>query len=384
MVSESILPFHVSIPDSDLVDLRGRLIQTRWPEREPVGDWSQGVPLSKIQELCAYWRDHYDWRRCERLINSWPQYQTTIDGLDIHFVHIRSVNTNAMPMIMTHGWPGSILEFRKVVGPLTNPVVHGGSAEDAFHLVIPSLPGYGFSAKPDEPGWGLERIARAWVTLMQRLGYHRYCAQGGDWGADITAQMGNLSPPGLVAVHMNSVFFDARREIRGSPTVTEAKALAFQEKYEGDEYGYFKLQGTRPQTIGYALADSPAGQAAWIYEKIWMWSSHDGDVEHVLDRDEILDGIMLYWLTNSGASSARLYWRGPDSTAFDIDIPVGISQFYGDLLYAPREWGERYYKNIVHWRELDCGGHFAAWEQPELFVGEVRDCFRHVRGINSS
>ena len=378
-MSDLIEPFLIAVPQRELDDLKRRLAQARWPERETVDDWSQGAPLEKVRALCDYWRDRYDWRRCEATLNGWDQHRITLDGLGIHFLHVRSPEPDALPMIMTHGWPGSVIEFHKVIGPLTDPVAHGGDARDAFHLVLPSLPGYGFSDKPTAPGWGFGRIARAWVTLMDRLGYDRYVAQGGDWGADITAHLGTTRPPGLAAIHLNSLFFDTEREVRGDPKPDEREAIAKGKYFADWEYGYYKLQGTRPQTVGYGLADSPVLQAAWIYEKLQAWSDNPGDVEQILSLDEMLDNIMLYWLPNAGASSGRLYWKNGDDTALPIDLPVGVSQFAGAPEYAPRSWAERYYRNIIHWNELDRGGHFAAFEQPEPFVREIRDCFRSIR-----
>lgn len=379
MKDSSIRPFELAVPQQELDDLQQRLSRTRWPERETVTDWTQGAPLEKVRALCAYWRDRYDWRRCETMLNGWNQQRTILDDLDIHFLHIRSPEPDALPLLMTHGWPGSVMEFHKVIGPLTDPVAHGGKAGDAFHLVLPSLPGYGFSDKPTAPGWGFERIARAWVTLMDRLGYDRYVAQGGDWGADITAQLGTTHPPGLLAIHLNTLFFKPERELRGEPSPGEQVAIAKADYFAEWEYGYFKQQGTRPQTLGYGLADSPALQASWIYEKLHAWSHHPGDVEKVLSMDEMLDNIMLYWLPNAGASSARLYWKNDDNTALPIDLPVGVSQSLNGLEYAPRLWADRYYGNIIHWNELNRGGHFAAFEQPELFIEEIRTCFRQIR-----
>jgi len=379
-----VKPFQLSIPETELEDLQRRLQNTRWPDREPVNDWSQGVPLAKVQELCEYWRETYDWRRCEAMLNNWNQYHTTIDGVKVHFLHIRSPEPDALPMIMTHGWPGSVLEFNKVIGLLTDPVAHGGRAVDAFHLILPSLPGYGFSRKPTETGWGFVQIANAWGILMERLGYHHYVAQGGDWGADVTASFASNPPSGLAAVHLSTAFFNAKHEIRGQPSAAESKAAEMQQLFEMDEYGYFKIQGTRPQTVGYGLADSPAGQAAWIYEKISKWSQHSGDVESILSKDEILDNIMLYWLPNAATSSARQYWENEDNTALPIKIPVGVSLFPGDQYYATRTWGERYYENIIHWKDVEKGGHFAAWEVPEIFLREVRDCFRSIHHAKES
>jgi pimeloyl-ACP methyl ester carboxylesterase len=371
MDSDAIRPFKISIPQSDLDDLHHRLASTRWPDRETVSDWSQGAPLSALQDLCHHWQHTYSWSRCETLLNSYPQYHTTIDGLNIHFLHITSPHATALPLLLTHGWPGSILEFRHVIAPLTQPE----KEEEAFHLIIPSLPGYGFSSKPTTPGWGIKRIAAAWKILMERLGYEHWVAQGGDWGADITAYLAHDPPPSLAGIHLNSLFFMPSKELRPNqtPTAEEAKAFEKHNHFETHETGYFKLQATRPQTLGYGLSDSPVACAAWLYEKLHAWSSSP------LPKDEVLDNIMLYWLTNSITSSTRLYWEDVDATDLKIDIPVGVSVPEGDLTYAPRSWGERYYGDIVWWNEVG-GGHFLAWEEPGCFVGEVRGCFEGLRG----
>lgn len=375
-------PFRLSVPETQLEDLKQRLRLTRWPIRETVDDWSQGVPLQTMKDLHEYWIQSYDWRRCEAWLNDAGQYTAKIDGLTIHFLHIRSSESKAMPLLLLHGWPGSVLEFRKVVDKLSDPVRHGASSSDAFHLVIPSLPGYGFSSAPTQSAFKLYDMAKVMAKLMEALGYRRWVAQGGDWGADICAVMASRRPPeSLIGVHVNTAFFDARKEIAGGVPSSDAEELALRKQvlFETQEDGYFKLQATRPQTIGYALADSPMGQAAWIYEKLYMWTQNSGKLEDVLSRDEILDNIMLYWLTNTGASSARLYWEDKDGIDMPIDIPVGVSIFPGDLVYAPRAWGERYYSRLVHWNEVERGGHFAAWEVPDMFIREVRECFRHVR-----
>ncbi|KAF2494590.1 epoxide hydrolase, partial [Lophium mytilinum] len=383
--SKSIHPFKLSIPLSTLDDLQTRLRLTRWPDKETVTDWSQGVPLATIKELCEYWQTKYDWRRCEALLNSYPQFTTTIDDVEIYLLHIRSKHENALPMILTHGWPGSILEFRHVIDKLVDPESHGGSPKDAFHLVIPALPGYAFSSKPTETGWDYRRTARAWAELMQRLGYadSGWVAQGGDWGAHVVASLGHQAPKGLKSVHMNSIFLEPKKEIQISSQdkTGEERAMQRDRHRDKEHYGYYTQMSTRPQTVGYGLADSPVAQAAWIYEKLRDWSYHDGNVETVFSKDEMLDTIMLYWLSNSGTSSARYYWECGwfDSTAWSIDIPVGVSWFPGDSTYGPREWCERYYKNIVHWKEMDRGGHFAAWEVPNLFVAEIREWRSKIR-----
>lgn len=377
---EALVPFRAEVPQVLLDDLAARLTLTRWPERETVDDWSQGAPLAKVRALVEYWRTGYDWRRCEAALNTWPQYRTVIDGLPIHFLHVRSPHPQAMPLVLTHGWPGSVLEFLKVIGPLTDPVAHGGKPEDAFHVVIPSLPGYGFSGKPDVPGWGVERIADAWGVLMARLGYARFGAQGGDWGSAVTRAMAERQVPGLAGIHLNMVICLPPDD----ETFADAEAREGRDVFAAFREwgtGYSAIQSTRPQTLGYALADSPAGQAAWIYEKFQAWTQNGGDPEDALSRDEMLDTITLYWLTNSAASSARLYWQS-FRTAFGgqpLDLPVACSIFPGELGRPPRRWAERVFSNIVHWNRTAKGGHFAAFEQPEIFVEEVRAGFRPMR-----
>jgi pimeloyl-ACP methyl ester carboxylesterase len=383
-MGKKIRPFEVAIPEVELEDLRRRLKATRWPDGETPDDWSQGVPLSYMREVCQYWANDYDWRRCENLLNSMDQFQTEIDGLDIHFLHIRSPHAKALPLLISHGWPGSILEFRHVVGPLTNPTAHGGEASDAFHVIAPSLPGYGFSGKPEAPGWSVQRIAAGWEQLMARLGYDHYVAQGGDWGSAITRQIGvNANAQNdkhCQGIHLNMVTERPDPETMDDLTDFERKALASAKHYVDWDSGYSKQQSTRPQTLGYGLADSPAGQAAWILEKFWAWADCDGHPENALSRDDMLDNIMLYWLPGTGASSARLYWEsfGRRSTD-DVAIPVGCSLFPKDIFAASRRWAEKRFHNIIHWNELQKGGHFAAMEQPELFVEELRSCFRILR-----
>jgi pimeloyl-ACP methyl ester carboxylesterase len=379
-MSEAISPFTLAIPQADLDDLKARLGRTRWPDRETVEDWSQGAPLAKVQALCAHWREKYDWRRCEGRLNALGQYKTTLDGLSIHFLHVRSKHENAMPLLITHGWPGSVIEFMKVIGPLTDPTAHGGKAEDAFHVIAPSLPGYGFSEKPRETGWGVPRIAMAWIGLMQRLGYERWVAQGGDWGAAVTTAIGLIRPPGCAAIHVNMPLVFPTPEDAAGATPAELKSLASMQFYQEKDSGYSKQQATRPQSLGYGLVDSPAGQAAWIYEKMYAWTDNKGVPEDALSMDEMLDNIMLYWLPGTGASSARLYWESFASFAsIKLEAPVGASIYPKEIFRPSRRWAERQMSNIIHWNELDRGGHFAAWEQPELYVGEVRACFRKVR-----
>ncbi|KPI34521.1 putative epoxide hydrolase [Cyphellophora attinorum] len=383
----SIRPFKISVSDSEIHDLHQRLDHARWPEEATVSDWSQGVPLSVVQDLCAYWRHDYDWRRCEDVLNSYPHFKTEIDGVDIHFWHIRSKHHDALPMIMTNGWPESIVTFLKLIDPLIDPTRHGGKAEDAFHLIIPSMPGYGFSGKPKKSGWTSAKMAVAWAELMGRLGYTRYVAQGGDWGADIVAELAsNSPPPALVAVHFNTLFFDAKKETsqaKGRLTEGEQHALALLEKWDRAESAYMLQYATRPQTLGYALSDSPSGLLAWIFEKISAWSQDEPgkhkDVLTMLTKDEILDNVMVYWWTNTLTSSTRLYWENPDACDLPIRLPVGVSQFQGENGYVPKHWAERYYSNIVHWHELKKGGHFAPWTVPQLFVKELRECFALVR-----
>jgi pimeloyl-ACP methyl ester carboxylesterase len=380
-VSNAIEPFVLSVAQSELDDLQRRLGQTRWPERQTVNGWEQGAPLQDVQALCAYWRDRYDWRRCEAMLNGFGQYRTAIDGLGIHFLHIRSPEPDALPMVMTHGWPGSVIEFHQVIGPLTDPAAHGGDPRSAFHLVLPSLPGFGFSDKPDAAGWGVDRIARAWATLMSRLGYQKYVAQGGDWGAFVTAAIGAARPAGCVGVHLNTVNAPPREGAAADPNPEEQDAFALMRRYGQEEFGYAKQMGTRPQTIGYALSDTPAGQAAWIYEKLRGWSDSPDGPEALFGMDAMLDNIMLYWFPNAGASSARLYWEslGDASMSKPIDLPIGVTIFPKDINKSPRRWAEPFFKNIMHWNEVARGGHFGAFEQPGTFVQELQDCFRTLR-----
>jgi pimeloyl-ACP methyl ester carboxylesterase len=370
----------IAISQADLDDLIRRLSHARLPEAETEAGWQQGVPLERMRALIDTWRDDYDWRACEARINALGPSRTEIDGLDIHFLHIRSPHDGALPLILTHGWPGSVLEFTKVVAPLTEPTLHGGTADQAFHVVIPSLPGYGFSAKPKATGWGVEHIARAWAELMVRLGYRHFVAQGGDWGSAVTVHLGALAPQGLIGIHVNML--TARPDVLGSDLDEDERgALAAQAHYANVESAYARLQATRPQTIGYALADSPAGQAAWIYEKFQRWSDCDGDPETILPRHELLDIITQYWLTNSGASSARLYYESLASfRPVKVTLPTAVSIFPKDIVKAPRKWADQVFPNIIHWNDLPRGGHFAALEQPELFVSELRQAFAPLRG----
>ena len=382
-MDQEILPLRIEVPESELVDLRRRLRQTRWPEHEPVADWSQGVPLAYLRGLCEYWAYGYDWRPAEARLNALPQFQTDIDGIRIVFAHVRSPNPAALPLILTHGWPGSVMEFMKVIGPLSNP----DDAADAFHVVCPTLPGYGFSGKPERPGWDVERIARAWAVLMERLGYSRYGAAGSDWGSSVSTLLGQYDRTHVAGVHLIPPLAGPDPATFADLTDAERTALASLEYSAEWDSGYSREHATRPQTIGYALVDSPAALAAWIVEKFWSWTDHSGDLDSVLTRDELLDNLMLYWLPGTGASAARLYWEsirqvnkwisGP--SADTVDVPVGCSVFPRELQRPSRRWAARRFTDIRYWNEPPRGGHFAAFEQPGLFAEEVRAFFRLVR-----
>ncbi|WP_406314731.1 epoxide hydrolase [Streptosporangium sp. NBC_01639] len=386
-MSHLVTPFRLNVPEADLRDLRDRLARTRWPEKETVDDWSQGVPLAYLRELCRYWAEEYDWRATERRLNALPQFRTTVDGLGIHFAHVRSPHEDALPLVLTHGWPGSIVEFLKVIGPLTDPPAHGGDAADAFHVVCPSLPGYGFSDKPTGTGWGVERIAAAWTRLMACLGYDRYGAQGGDWGTSITASIGQQDPGHVAGIHLMPPLAAPDPATMDDLTDAERTALAALERAREWEDGYSLEQSTRPQTIGYGLVDSPALLCAWIMEKFRSWTDCDGHPENALGRDELLDNLMLYWLPGTGASAARLYWesfkqvqrRFAGATTDVVTVPTGCSIFPKEHPRPSRRWAAKRFTDIRHWNELDRGGHFAAFEQPEAFVDEVRTFFRLVR-----
>lgn len=380
-MSSSLQPFRVQVAQADLDDLHMRLARTRWPERETVNDWSQGVPLQAARELVDHWQHRYDWRRCEAALNRYEQFTTPIDDVSIHFLHVRSKHAGARPLLLTHGWPGAVLEFLDVIGPLTDPTAHGGTADDAFHLVIPTLPGFGFSGKPTTKGWSVPRIAQAWHELMTRLGYREYAAQGGDWGAAVTTALGALRPPGLQSIHVNMPLV-LPRDPGSDHTPQEAAMLAAMQEYAEWDSGYSHQQSTRPQTLGYGLADSPVGQAMWIYEKFWRWTDCGGDPAGVLGLDRLLDIITLYWLTNSGASSARLYWESYKNGFFAVplELPVGCSVFAKEIYRAPRSWAQRCMSQLIHWNELDKGGHFAAFEQPARFVSELRAWARCIPG----
>jgi pimeloyl-ACP methyl ester carboxylesterase len=394
-----IRPFDVDIPDEALEDLRRRIAATQWPEKETVDDSSQGVQLATMQELARYWATDYDWRKVEARLHALPQFMTEIDGLDIHFIHVRSEHENALPLIVNHGWPGSIIEQLKIIGPLTDPIAHGGSAEDAFDVVIPSMPGYGFSGKPTSTGWGPERMGRAWAELMKRLGYTRYVAQGGDWGAFVVDWMGVQAPEGLLAIHTNypgSVPADVYTAlVAGDPppsglSAVERRAYEQLDRTFKQKVAYAKYMAARPQTL-YGIADSPVGLAAWLLDHddgggqpaaaVVSALSRTTSATGELTREEILDNITLYWLTNTGVSASRLYWeyRGGFFNAKGVSIPVAMTVFPGEQYEAPRSWAEKAYPNLIYFNEVDKGGHFAAWEQPQLFSEEIRAAFRSLR-----
>ena len=380
-MTDTIVPFRIAVADDVLADLRQRLQHTRWPEAEPVADWSQGAPLAWVQDICRYWAEGYDWRAREALLNRFPQFTTPIDGLDIHFIHARSPHADAMPLVITHGWPGSIVEFHKVIEPLVNPTAHGGDARDAFHVVCPSLPGFGFSGKPATTGWGVERIADVWAQLMARLGYARYGAQGGDWGSAVTSALGAQDPAHCAGIHV-TLAMGSRPTGDGSGNPEEAHALARMKHYADWDSGYSKQQATRPQTLGYGLTDSPAGQAAWILEKFFAWTDCDGHPENILNRDELLDNVMLYWVTATATSSARIYWESFGAKRRRIQpvtVPTGVAVFPKEIVPPVRAWMQAGYTDIRHWHVMDKGGHFAAFEQPALFIDEVRSYFRTLR-----
>lgn len=391
----AIRPFRVNIPEEALVDLRRRVLATRWPDRETVTDQSQGVPMAKLQQLVRYWGTDYDWRKVEAKLNSLPQFVTNIDGLDIHFIHVRSRHPRALPLLITHGWPGSILELVKSIEPLTNPTAHGGRAEDDFDVVIPSMPGYGFSERPRGTGWGPDRMARAWHELMRRLGYGRYVSQGGDWGSVVANAMALQAPPGLLGIHINmpaTVPGELMKAINGGDPapagLSPAEKAAFESlsTFFAKNAAYGAMMVTRPQTVGYGLSDSPAGLAAWMYDKFAQWTYSGGEPERSLTKDEMLDDITLYWLTNSAISSARLYWENNNNNfsaaaqkTAEISIPVAITVFPGEIYRAPKSWAQQAYRNLVYFNEVDKGGHFAAWEEPQLFATELRAAFRTLR-----
>jgi pimeloyl-ACP methyl ester carboxylesterase len=387
-----VRPFQVEIPDEALADLRRRVEATRWPTKELVGDRSQGVQLETLQELARFWTTDYDWRKAEAKLNALPQFKTNIDGVDVHFIHVKSQHENALPLIMTHGWPGSVIELLETVGPLTDPTAHGGSAEDAFDLVLPSVPGYGFSAEPGELGWYAGRVAEAWPELMHRLGYTRYVAQGGDVGAAVTDAMGRQAAEGLIGIHTNLFVPGLAGGSFPQETDEERAAAAAGASFRATGFGYFLEQATRPQTIGYALLDSPVALAAWMLDhdtdSYYKISSAfvDGEPSGNLTRDHILDNITLYWLTGTGTSAARSYWESGQATARaagqappPVSVPVGFTTFPGEIVATPRSWVEQAYPTLSYYNKVDRGGHFAAWEEPELFTTEVRAAFKSLR-----
>ena len=386
----ALRPFQVHVPEAALVDLRRRIAETRWPDKETVADRSQGIQLGKLQELIRYWGGYYDWRKVEARLNALPMFMTEIDGVDIHFIHVKSRHANALPLIITHGWPGSIIEQMGVIDPLTNPTAYGGQAEDAFDLVVPSMPGYGFSGKPTDMGWNPDRIGRAWAELMKRLGYTRYVAQGGDWGAPVSSAMARQAPKGLLGIHINlpaTVPPDVAAILAsGGPApagLSEKESAAFKaiDTFYKKYRAYGAIMGTRPQVIGYALTDSPAGLAAWICDY------NNGEPERLLTKDQMLDDVTLYWVTNSAASSARIYWETAGQSVIlsaaqkttEISLPVAITVFPEEVYRAPETWARRAYRNLTYFNEVDKGGHFAAWEEPELFSAELRAAFRPLR-----
>ena len=374
------LPFSIHTTQEALADLNTRLRRTRLPDKETPDDWSQGIPLAYMKEIHTYWQQDYDWLAREKLINQWPGYKTKIDGLDIHFLHIKSPVADALPLLITHGWPGSIIEFQKIIGPLTDPWAHKGREEDAFHLVLPSLPGFGYSGKPTAPGWNIERIASGWDELMLGLGYTQYVAQGGDWGSIVTDAIGVQNRGNCIGIHMNMPIAPPSPETLDDLSGSEEAALAAMDFYNKQDSGYSKQQSTRPQTLGYGLADSPLGQAAWILEKFYQWMDCDGHPENVVSRDELLDNVMFYWLTNAGASSARLYWESFSNQKLEpISLPVGCSIFPKEIFRTSERWAKQRFTQLIHFEELDKGGHFAAFEQPALFVDQLRRCFRKLR-----
>jgi pimeloyl-ACP methyl ester carboxylesterase len=393
-----IRPFRIDVPEEELAGLRRRIAATRWPEKETVADESQGVPLGMTQELARYWATEYDWRRCEAELNALPQFVTEIDGLDIHFIHVRSPHDDALPLVVNHGWPGSVIEQLKIIARLTDPTAHGASASDAFHVVVPSMPGYGFSGKPTRPGWGPERMARAWAELMARLGYTRYVAQGGDWGAFVVDQMGLQAPEGLLAVHTNmpaTVPADVNAAAQAGDPPPSGLSPEERRAYEQlirtfEQVEYAKYMAARPQTL-YGIADSPVGLAAWLLDHndadgqpaaaVVAALSRTTSATGELTRDEVLDNITLYWLTNTGVSASRLYWeyKGGFFNAKGVSIPVAVTVFPGEQYQAPRSWTERAYPNLIHYNQVEKGGHFAAWEEPELFSEELRASFRSLR-----
>jgi pimeloyl-ACP methyl ester carboxylesterase len=393
--SNAIRPFRIHIPERELAELRQRVLATRWPARETVNDQSQGVQLAKLQALVSYWGKDYDWRKVEAKLNSLPMFVTSIDGIDIHYIHVKSRHPKALPLLLTHGWPGSILELVKAIGPLTDPTAFDGKAEDAFDVIIPSMPGYGFSGKPLTTGWGPDRIGLAWDVLVKRLGYTRYVSQGGDWGSVVADAMARQAPAGLLGIHVNmppTVPADVARAMNAGEPAPDGLSAKEKAAYDSlstffkKNAGYGAMMVTRPQTVGYALTDSPAGLAAWMYDKFTQWTYSGGEAERSLTKDEMLDDISLYWLTNSAVSSAQLYWENNtnnfnavEQKTADISIPVAVTVFPGEIYRAPKSWTERAYRNLIYFKEVERGGHFAAWEEPELFATELRAAFQTLR-----
>ena len=394
-LSNQVRPFQIHVPQADLDELRRRVVATRWPDMETVKDQSQGVQQAQIKALVQYWGTTYDWRKVEAKLNALPQFKTTIDGLDIHFIHVRSRHANALPLIITHGWPGSVLEAVNSIGPLTDPTAYGGRAEDAFDVVIPSMPGYGFSDRPKGTGWGVDRMAKAWDVLMKRLGYTRYVSQGGDWGSVVANAMGRQAPEGLLGIHVNmpaTIPADIAKALQNGDPAPAGLSAKEKAAYESMNRlytkggGYAGMMVTRPQTLGYGLADSPAGLAAFFLDKMNDWTYSGGNAEKSLTKDQILDDITLYWLTNTEASSARLYWENNNNNfnvveqkTASISVPVAVTVFPGEIYQAPKSWTERSYPNLIYFNEVKKGGHFASWEEPQLFAEELRAAFKSLR-----
>jgi len=377
-----VSPYIIETSDQELADLKLRLAMTRWPDKETPADWSQGIPLAYMKELKDYWESDYDWPDRLAKINQWPGYKTELQGLNIHFQHIRSNEASARPLLMTHGWPGSIIEFQKVIAPLIDPVNHGGKAEDAFHLILPSLPGFGFSDKPREPGWGIDKIAAAWDELMVRLGYSHYLAQGGDWGSIVTTAIAVQNLGHCQGIHVTMPMAAPDPDTMSDLSELEQECLAAYQFYQDSDSGYSKQQSTRPQTLGYGLADSPTGQAGWIIEKFYQWMDCQGHPENIVTRDELLDNVMMYWLPDAGASSARIYWESFGSNRLDqpaVELPVGTSIFPKEIFKTSERWAKKRFKQLVYFNVLSEGGHFAAFEQPATFVTELRNCFAQMR-----
>jgi pimeloyl-ACP methyl ester carboxylesterase len=378
---KQVSPYVIETSDQEIADLKLRLAMTRWPDKETPTDWSQGIPLAYMKELKDYWESDYNWPERLAKINQWPGYTTELQGLNIHFLHIKSKHAEARPLLMTHGWPGSIIEFQKVISPLTDPVSHGGQAADAFHLILPSLPGFGYSEKPRQPGWDIEKIASAWDELMIGLGYPKYLAQGGDWGSIVTTAIAVQNLGHCQGIHVTMPMAPPDPDTMGDLSALEQECLAAYQFYQDSDSGYSKQQSTRPQTLGYGLADSPIGQAGWIIEKFYQWMDCQGHPENIVSRDELLDNVMMYWLPGAAASSARIYWesfgRNQQKQAA-VEIPVGTSIFPKEIFKTSERWAKKRFKQLVYFNVLSTGGHFAAFEQPETFVSELRKCFARI------